>query len=285
MKHLPTFLAEYLGNPSPVYQSAIAETLVNEFRSAPGRGIDHSDYTTACWLAGRPSVKFDEQYVLAQDGEKTSCLDREINSELIEFALCHGLALYTDYSSGFEGLLTSIRASFENLKGVPEAYYATLSLVWSFHVLKVDKPDYDISYSNPAIPFSIFTTVPSSSTLAADLRLAESILHEAMHLKLSLIEGTVDLIRPDSKTEFHYSPWQDSDRPLNGILHGLYVFRAIYEFLGEQLDRGTMSADDRLHCDTRRNEISHDLRSISSFSASAGLTEAGAGMADCLLRI
>ena len=122
-------------------------------------------------------MKFDGQYVLAQDGEKTCRLDREINSELTEFALCHGLTLHMDFSSGFEGLLTSIRASFEILKSVPEAYYATLSLVWSFHVLKVDKPDYDISYSNPAIPFSIFTTVPSSSTLAADLRLAESILH------------------------------------------------------------------------------------------------------------
>ena len=285
MKHLPTFLAEYLGNPSPVYQSAIAETLVNEFRSSLGRGIDHSDYTTACWLSGGPSVNLDGQYVLAQDGEKTCWLDREINSELIEFALCHGLALHTDFSSGFEDHLTSIRASFENLKSVPEAYYATLSLVWSFHVLKADKPDYDISYSNPAIPFSIFTTVPSSSTLASDLRLAESILHEAMHLKLSLIERTVDLIRPDSKTEFYYSPWQDSDRPLNGILHGLYVFRAIYEFLGEQLDRGAMSADDRLHCDTRRSEISQNLRSMSSFSASAGLTDAGAGLADCLLRV
>ena len=52
MKHLPTVLAEYLGNPSPVYQSAIAETLVNEFRSAPGReSIIQIIRPLAGWLA------------------------------------------------------------------------------------------------------------------------------------------------------------------------------------------------------------------------------------------
>lgn len=101
------------------------------------------------------------------------------------------------------------------------------TLVRAIYRLEAD-PDYDISHSDPMKPYSIYVSIPKGEQTAS-LRLAESLLHEAMHLQLSLIESNVRLVADNSQVG--WSPWQGCERPPQGLLHGLYVFAVIHDFL------------------------------------------------------
>jgi HEXXH motif-containing protein len=107
------------------------------------------------------------------------------------------------------------------------------TLVRAAHFLRAE-PGYDLSHSNPDLPFSIFVSIPAADESDQIVRLAESILHETMHLQLTLIENALPLVDAIASTEF--SPWQGKERPLGGVLHGLYVFSVIletFEYLNE----------------------------------------------------
>lgn len=102
------------------------------------------------------------------------------------------------------------------------------ALARSLHLIRVGAPEYDTSYSDPEVPFSIFIGLHDDAAKLDALRLAESVLHEIMHLQLSLIEAQVALVA-DARALGH-SPWKEGQRPTRGLLHGLYVFRAIQDF-------------------------------------------------------
>ena len=111
-------------------------------------------------------------------------------------------------------------------------------LVRSIHLLEAG-PEYDISHSDPSIPYSIFLSVPPVDTAHMEVRVLESIIHEAMHLQLSLIER----IWPLKERDFvGYSPWQRKVRPAQGLLHGLYVFRSSTKRLGALRKRNLAQA-------------------------------------------
>lgn len=64
------------------------------------------------------------------------------------------------------------------------------------------------------------------------LDLAECYLHESLHQKLFRMDTCRPLFSDPNayaKDEF-YSPWRNDARPLNGILHGCYVFTAVSLF-------------------------------------------------------
>ena len=100
---------------------------------------------------------------------------------------------------------------------------------------------------NKVVPLeAISAAVPSSSnstmlgivfcTLIDDyLLLAEMLIHECSHNKLFLFQE-VDTILDSSvhgdgwTNEKYYSPWRSDPRPLNGILHGIYVFSEVIKF-------------------------------------------------------
>lgn len=104
------------------------------------------------------------------------------------------------------------------------------SLVRSLHVLRPQDPSVDVSFSEPALPFSIFVSVPNIHSDQIAMRVAESIVHEAMHLLLSLVERSIPLVTTHEKK--HYSPWRNQLREAGGLLHGMYVFRVIFDWLG-----------------------------------------------------
>ena len=59
-----------------------------------------------------------------------------------------------------------------------------------------------------------------------------------MHLQLTLIEGAVPMVAGTGDTL--HSPWQGRMRPVQGILHGLYVFRVIQDFHRALLEDGRL---------------------------------------------
>jgi HEXXH motif-containing protein len=147
-------------------------------------------------------------------------------------------------------------------------------LVRSIHVVGSPDDEIDVSYSHPDWTSTIFVSVCRDSSLLSQLRVAESILHEGMHLKLSLIERIVPITNPFTGN-LYFSPWRDEGRPAQGIVHGLFVFRAILEFF--RLIKGRidqMEAREHLAC--REQQILGEMDLLKNFKTCPDLTPSGA---------
>ena len=276
-------LRGFLECPVPTYQAKLADWLAGEFWLAADQPFSEAEYTTACWLA-RSSSAVASRYCIIGQGDKSSYLDLGCSDALIrylsEFDLSPSLA-----GTGAEqvaGALAQLRAAFCQLALVPDAHHTVARLATSVHLLDQPEPEYDTSHSSPDLPFTIFVSVPPASAAASQLRLAEAMLHESLHLFLSLIEQNVDLVRPDCRQLRCYSPWQRAERPLGGVLHGIYVFRGVHDFL-RSLDTVAMKSADRHHVAARLQQICRELGSLCGFHRTKGITALGAGFLEALL--
>lgn len=171
--------------------------------------------------------------------------------------------------------------AIELIKNVPSLSESVFKLIRTVHLIKLVDDDYDVSFSEPQLPFSIFVSVPKSRIKADFLRVAEAIVHEAMHLQLSLIEKVVPLV--SSNEQKFYSPWKDEYRNSTGILHALYVFRVIESFYGQFGMKQDISPIDLDFIKSRRTEIFLQIREVSEFSRSSDLTEYGLRLTKRLL--
>ena len=102
--------------------------------------------------------------------------------------------------------------SFINL--VPTIWPTIWTLVRSLHIIDPGGDDTDVSFSDPDLPFSVFVSVPRTWSEVAALRVAEAVLHEAMHLQLTLVQRVVPLVLPQRST--YYSPWRGRTAKLRG---------------------------------------------------------------------
>jgi HEXXH motif-containing protein len=62
---------------------------------------------------------------------------------------------------------------------------------------------------------------------------AETLVHEAQHLKLCGLLDLVSLTGPDDGRRY-YAPWRTDPRPLSGLLQGAYAFLGVGEFWRRQ---------------------------------------------------
>lgn len=150
---------------------------------------------------------------------------------------------------------------------------AVRALVWSITPLEVEGPDYDTGFSDPTVPFSIFIGAHAPEPQVSALRLAEGVLHEAMHLQLSLMEEIEPLVA-GSAYQGH-SPWQEKQRPTQGLLHGLYVFRVVQDFLRAALKGGHLAPDELAHAQRRIDKIDAECATLSTLNGSRDLTDGG----------
>ena len=145
-------------------------------------------------------------------------------------------------------------------KASPELSCSVRRLLRSMHVLNSPRRDFDVSFSVPDLPNSIFVSIPQESDPDAALRLAEAIVHEVMHLQLSLIERICPITRTTAMKEYAYAPWRNEMRPLSGLLHGLFVFRTLELFWNllsvSRQDRHRDFASDRV------DEIGRQIRKV-----------------------
>ena len=169
-------------------------------------------------------------------------------------------------------VLEQLRGAINILRLVPTLLTTVASLVRTIHVIDPDGDDYDISFSEPHIPFSIFVSVPRGSGVTNPLRVAEAIVHEAMHLQLTFIEKVLPLVQFTGKQ--HYSPWREEFRNAQGLLHGLYVFCVINEFLRSLPNN--LESDLLDHVEERLSEVRKQVNSVWAFQNSEDLTEIGA---------
>lgn len=105
------------------------------------------------------------------------------------------------------------------------------------------------------------------------LRVAENLIHETMHLQLTLFESLCPLVDTESAWSV-YSPWKHQERPAQGVLHGLYVFcvlRWIWQRVSQE--NGDMTA--REFALRRVAETEEEIFAAGALEESAALTAAG----------
>lgn len=152
----------------------------------------------------------------------------ELPSAFENLATDQGAALVRVSELDEEHVRTTLNSALTLIAELAPALFASVRfLLRALHVLDSRGPDFDISLTLPELPNSVFLSVPQSGERDAVSRLAEALVHEVLHLQLSLIERCCPLIRTDSNEETAYSPWRDEYRPVGGVIHGLFVFRGV----------------------------------------------------------
>lgn len=157
------------------------------------------------------------------------------------------------------------------LDQVPDLASVVCERVGAVHALAAE-PGYDVSHSQPRWRDRIFVSFPDRTDEVGDLRLAESVVHEAMHLHLTDLEAREPLVT--DRAGRLWSPWMETTRPAQGVLHGVFVFYCIAAFLDRMKDLTTLSSV-RLHACERLQQISLELIEIDTVALDAALTPSG----------
>jgi hypothetical protein len=166
------------------------------------------------------------------------------------------------------------------IRSQPFLWNSLSELAWRCHIILAENDDYDVSFSDPSIPFSLFVSAPVRQDRQAVLRVAENLIHETMHLQLTLFEGLCPLI-DTSRVWSMYSPWKQAERPAQGVLHGLYVF-TILRWMWQMAAITSTNAIDRKFAQQRISEINEEVRMVRQLENSPALTEAGSQFLDYL---
>jgi HEXXH motif-containing protein len=167
------------------------------------------------------------------------------------------------------------RALFEKaakaIAWAPSLAAVAATRVGAIHLLRAE-PGYDVSHSEPRWPDRIFVSVPDRPDEVGVLRLAESVVHEALHLHLTELETICPLVRDAAGTL--PSPWRLEPRGYGGVLHGAFVFVGLKAYF----DIVTEPSESRAgrHLDQRRGQIAQELAQVDPAALALGLTDAGA---------
>lgn len=156
----------------------------------------------------------------------------------------------------------------------PELSSSIEHLVRCVHLLKAPSPEVDCSYSRPDLPFSVFLSVPDHGTHARIERATEALVHETMHLQLSLIERRIPLIESGRTRVVAFSPWRNCERKVQGVLHALYVFVVVKELWRRAVQRAPCGLD-RGFAEARVRSIRDEVVRTHKLAASPGLSLSG----------
>lgn len=271
----------YLQQPFRVCDAGLATSLaeVGQRRLNFTTGLSASHYSIANCLYSTMALV--EGQHLHELGAELPLLELPEFDRLAGFYHEHGLEPMSREELLVEQAGGKLRAAWQLLASVPAVQASLRPLVRTIQVLRSPDPEIDISYSHPAVPFSVFVSVGDDSSLVSALRVAESLLHEAMHLKLTLLEAEVELVWAGSQ-EVYYSPWRDENRPIRGVLHGLFVFAAVHEFYTALLESKVMP-EEKNFIQNRLSAIAEEFMAVQQFPVTPDLTSAGCQLAISVL--
>lgn len=155
---------------------------------------------------------------------------------------------------------------------VPELERLVLHVVRDIHPVAAE-PGYDVSHSQPQWRERIFVSCPERADDIGALRLAESVVHETMHLHLTNEEERAPLVAAPSGVV--HSPWREGDRPVQGVMHGLFVFACIYRFLSALMIAPLITDDAHRYVAGRLGTIKDEIGQIDLKELSRNLTVRG----------
>ena len=263
---------KYIKNPLPLWNEEVTKVIINYKWDRHLKDIFHnqSNYTiTGCIF--KDETQKEETCTLPETNNKI--LVAFPSKKLSNFHDKHGLIpVFIDNSLSEK--LGKVKKAMRVLGNVPPLHSCILQLIKSIQIIAPANSETDISYSHPDIPFSIFFSICDDDSIISDLRVAESILHESMHLMLTLIEYQCDLIVPNSQETF-YSPWREEQRLVRGVLHGMFVFKTIQDFYILLSNSFSKFSQEHAFLMFRIVEIENELLHLKNFPQSLGLTELG----------
>jgi hypothetical protein len=257
--------------------SSIAAWSENRLRSQLGFSLD--EYSTARMLSAgqRDSVTFaceiggGIRFEIEFLPKSLHCLAESQGTVFMDRADC-------DLSHLISIISKSLSIIHDAAPGVFESVRQLLRVV---HVLFLEDDDYDVSFTLPELPHSIFISIPQQISSVNILRLAEAIVHEVMHLQLSIIETRASLVRQDTPLELTFAPWRGEERPISGVIHGLFVFRTIEHLYTNYLKMSDVS--DLAYVKDRLVEIAEQRLCINNRKYNS-LTEYGSFLLATLLK-
>ena len=158
-----------------------------------------------------------------------SQFDSAMSVELLPSSLTQrwqsiGLRFATESDISDMRFMETLAKSLDLIRLVRPLHGTVAGMCRSLHVLLASCRHLDISYSDPSLPFSIFISCPPAPEKNRVARLAENIIHEALHLQLSLVERVEPLVIYGAEHELLFSPWKEGERTMRGVLHAVYVF-------------------------------------------------------------
>ena len=109
------------------------------------------------------------------------------------------------------------RSAARLIAQAPSLEATAFSAIQNIHLLTAD-PGYDISHSEPRWRTSIFVSRPDRIDHVGELRFAECIIHEAMHLHLTNNEESTPLVQAFDR--LMTSPWRTSHAHCKGCCTG-----------------------------------------------------------------
>lgn len=166
--------------------------------------------------------------------------------------------------------LASRLGAVEELLGcVPDLATVVAATVGTIHSLAAE-PGFDVSHSQPRWRDRIFISFPERLDQIGDLRLAESVVHEAMHLHLTNEEARNPLVADHER--LLYSPWMDTSRSVQGVLHGVFVFRCISAFLVRLSESLVVTQEAKDYVARRIDDIYGQIAEVDSHALKSALT-------------
>lgn len=232
-------------------------------------------YSTSRYIGGvEPTVP----YVVEVGGSKVGpALNIELlPEEIADGWRAHGLRFATGPDIDDMGFLATLTKSLDLIRAAAPILGTVSGICRSLHVVLAPDRDFDVSFSDPCLPFSAFVSCPLTGEQDRAERLAENLVHEALHLQLSLMETIEPLVvgLPDERPVF--SPWKGEGRTVLGLLHAVYVFgnlRCFWECIAAKASVSSSFA-------SRRTEtIEHEMARALHLAETRSLTPTGRKLA------
>jgi hypothetical protein len=192
-----------------------------EWKNLEEKGITPANYGTARVVLNDPAGPrniLTSVFVNGPEQSKIAIPIELLPSDISQQYKESNITFYSPERFTNSTILKSLVDAFEIIRTVPTLFENVATLVRSLHLIKPGSDDYDVSFSEPDIPFSIFVSVPREINDVTVLRVAEAIVHEAMHLQLTLIERITPLVA--NNREGYFSPWRQEYRTSQGNITG-----------------------------------------------------------------
>ena len=178
----------------------------------------------------------------------------------------------TDSEIGGMGFLAALTKSLDLIRPAAPLLGTVAGICRSLHVLLAPDRDFDVSFSDPCLPFSVFVSCPPVGEQDRVERLAENLVHEALHLQLSLVETVEPLVIDLPEEEPVFSPWKGEGRTVRGLLHAVYVFgnlRCFWKCIAARASGSSSFANRRIET------IEYEMAQALHLAESRSLTPAG----------
>lgn len=245
------------------------------------RGLTLRTYSTKDFLALHPETLSFNKVVGRTWSERVEVLSPHISSRFEQL----GLRFSTSSGALLADTMNVFRYVDHLLERESGLRTSVEFLVKAIHIIESKGPDYDCSFSDPAIPLSIFISIPEPSGKNRELRVLEAVVHECMHLQLSVFELQMPIMRTKQSGATCYSPWKRSRRKVQGVLHGMYVFHVVAYLYSVLMDSGVLKGSDKTFVQHRLSEIASELVEVRGVEQSLDLSPIGVGLARAILNL